>query len=153
MHAGRQLLYAGARVKELLLTLLHLAVVTAKLGTDAKAGHTAGPGFGCPSDEKSRRYFRLVSARCRLKSVVGFTTIAERRSRRGRMRSAQKPTMMRSERRRRGDRFPRTIEDQQLLLDEHGFCDHGTGAAETGQPGGGRQQMEKQDGQITHERS
>jgi hypothetical protein len=31
LHAGRELLYAGARVKKLLLTLLHLAVVTAKL--------------------------------------------------------------------------------------------------------------------------
>src|SRR6188474_3176036 len=31
LHAGRELLYAGARVRKLLLTLLHLAVVTARL--------------------------------------------------------------------------------------------------------------------------
>ena len=31
LHSGRVLLYAGARMKELLLTLLHLAVMTAKL--------------------------------------------------------------------------------------------------------------------------
>jgi len=40
-----------------------------------------------------------------------------------------------------------------LLLDEHGFRDHGTRAARTGQSGDGRQQMQKEDGQITHERS
>jgi hypothetical protein len=40
-----------------------------------------------------------------------------------------------------------------LLLDEQRFRDHGTGAAGTRQPGGGRQQMEKQEGQIAHERS
>jgi hypothetical protein len=36
-------------------------------------------------------------------------------------------------------------QDQQLLLDEQGFCDHGMGPAGTG-----RQQMEKRGGQVTH---
>ena len=52
-----------------------------------------------------------------------------------------------------GRPFPRTVEDQQLPLDEQRFRDHETGAAGTGQLGGGRQQTEKQDGQITYERS
>jgi hypothetical protein len=43
-----------------------------------------GPGFGT-LDEKSRRYFRVVSARWRLKSVESLTTIAERITRPGRM--------------------------------------------------------------------
>ena len=42
------------------------------------------------------------------------------------------------------------IEDQQLVLDEHGLGHHGTGAAGTGEPGDGRQQMQKQDGHIAH---
>jgi hypothetical protein len=37
-----------------------------------------GPGFFGTPDEKSWRYFRLVSARWSLKSVEGFMTIAER---------------------------------------------------------------------------
>ena len=49
-----------------------------------------------------------------------------------------------------GRTFPGAIEDQQLVLDEHGFGHHGTGAAGTGEPGDRRQQMQKQDGQIAH---
>jgi hypothetical protein len=49
-----------------------------------------------------------------------------------------------------GRPFSRTIEDQQLVLDKHGFGHHGTGAAGPGEPGDGCQQMQKQDGQITH---
>jgi hypothetical protein len=45
---------------------------------------------------------------------------------------------------------PRTIEDQQLLLDEHRFGYTETRAAGTGKSGDGRQQMEKKDGQIPH---
>ena len=36
------------------------------------------------------------------------------------------------------------------MLDEHGFGHHGTRAAGTGESGDGRQQMQKQDGQIAH---
>ena len=46
--------------------------------------------------------------------------------------------------------FSRTIGDQPLVLDEHGFGHHGTGADGTGEPGGCRQQMQKQDGQVAH---
>jgi hypothetical protein len=49
-----------------------------------------------------------------------------------------------------GCTFPGTIEDHQLLLDEHGFGHDGTRAAWTGEPGDRRQQMEKKDGQIAH---
>ena len=47
---------------------------------------------------------------------------------------------------------PGPIEDQQLVLDEHGFRDHGTRAAGTDEPGDCRQQMQKKDGQIAHRR-
>jgi hypothetical protein len=49
-----------------------------------------------------------------------------------------------------GGPLPGTLEDQQLLLEEHGFGDHGTGAARTRQSGDGHQQMQKEDGQIAH---
>ena len=39
-----------------------------------------------------------------------------------------------------GRAFSTTIEDEQLVLDEHGFGDNGTGAARTGQPGDSCQQ-------------
>ena len=64
-----------------------------------------GPGFFRTLNENSRRYFRCVSARWSLKSVEGFRMIAERISRRGRMRSAHTPATMRSARRRLGERF------------------------------------------------
>jgi hypothetical protein len=38
------------------------------------------------------------------------------------------------------------------VLDEHGFGHHRASAAGTGEPGYGRQQMQKQDGQIAHRR-
>jgi hypothetical protein len=47
-----------------------------------------------------------------------------------------------------GGPFPGTIEDQQLLLEEQGFGDDGTGAARTGQSGERRQQMKKKNRQI-----
>jgi hypothetical protein len=37
-----------------------------------------GPGFLTSFDEKSRRYFCWISARCRLNSADGLKTIAER---------------------------------------------------------------------------
>src|SRR5262249_58774007 len=43
-----------------------------------------GPGFFRTWGENRRRYFRFVSARGRLNSVEGFSTIAERISRAGR---------------------------------------------------------------------
>ena len=49
-----------------------------------------------------------------------------------------------------GTSSPGTIEDQQLLLDEHGFSDHGTCAAGTSESGDRCQQMQKNDGQIAH---
>jgi hypothetical protein len=50
-----------------------------------------------------------------------------------------------------GRTVPGSIEDQQLVLDEHGFSDHGPRAAGPGQSGDRRQQMEEQDGQGTHD--
>jgi hypothetical protein len=46
--------------------------------------------------------------------------------------------------------LPGPIEDQQLVLHEHGFGDNGTGAAGTGQSGDRRQQMQKKNGQVAH---
>jgi hypothetical protein len=51
-----------------------------------------------------------------------------------------------------GRPFSRTVEDQQLVLDEHGFGHHRPGTAGTSESGHGRQQMQKQDGQIAHRR-
>jgi hypothetical protein len=42
-----------------------------------------GPGLIGSFDEKSRRYFRWISARCTLNSVDGLTTIADRINRPG----------------------------------------------------------------------
>jgi hypothetical protein len=47
---------------------------------------------------------------------------------------------------------PGTIEDDQLLLDEHGFGHHGAGATWTDELGDRRNQMSKKDGQIAHVR-
>ena len=47
-------------------------------------------------------------------------------------------------------RYSGPIEDQQLLLDEHGFGDHRARAAGTGKSGDRHQQMQKKDGQIAH---
>src|SRR5712692_470954 len=49
-----------------------------------------------------------------------------------------------------GGPFPGTIENQQLVLDEHGFGDYGARAAGAGQSGNCRQHMQKKDGQIAH---
>jgi hypothetical protein len=64
-----------------------------------------GPGFIGRFDEKSRRYFPWISARCRRNSVGGLKTIAERINRPGRMNTAHRPATTRSEGRRLGDRF------------------------------------------------
>ena len=44
----------------------------------------------------------------------------------------------------------RPIEDRELVLDKHRFGHDGTGAAGTREPGDGRHQMQKKDGQIAH---
>jgi hypothetical protein len=46
--------------------------------------------------------------------------------------------------------LPGPIEDQELLLEKHGFRDHRTSAAGTGKPRDGCQQMENEDGQVAH---
>ena len=76
--------------------------------------------------------------------------MADRTSRPGRMSSVHTPATRRSARRRLGERFPRAIEDQQLLLDENGLGHHGPGTAGAGEPGDRRHQMKKQDGQVAH---
>jgi hypothetical protein len=62
------------------------------------------------------------------------------------LQAAHKPAITRSETEIRRP-FSRAIEDQQLVLDEHGFGHHGAGAG-TSEPAHRRQQMKKQDGQI-----
>jgi hypothetical protein len=49
-----------------------------------------------------------------------------------------------------GRPFSRPIQDQQLVLDEHGFGHHSAGTAGPSEPNNGRQQMQKQNGQIAH---
>jgi len=46
--------------------------------------------------------------------------------------------------------FPRPIEDEQLVLEEHGFGDHRTGAAGTDKSGDCREQVENEEGQVAH---
>ena len=70
--------------------------------------------------------------------MKGFSTIADRISRPGRMRSAQTPATTEAE---MGCTFPGTIEDEQLLPDEHGFGHHGAGPAGTDELGDRRNQM------------
>jgi hypothetical protein len=49
-----------------------------------------------------------------------------------------------------GCTVPGTIEDEQLLLHEHGFGHDGTRAAGTGEADDSGQQMQKRDGEIAH---
>jgi hypothetical protein len=42
------------------------------------------------------------------------------------------------------------IQNQQLVLDQDGLGHHRTRAARTGEPGDGRQEMEKQDNHVAH---
>ena len=112
-----------------------------------------GPGFCGAFDENSRRYFCLLRAQCKLKSVEGSQNDS----------GADQPTRAYEERTHSGDdaiseteigrTFPGWLEDEQLLLDEDGFGHHRTGAAGTGHPGERRQQMDKKDGQIAHGQS
>ena len=44
--------------------------------------------------------------------------------------------------------MPRTIEDQELLLDEKGLSDHRTDAARTQESGEGREEMDEKDHEI-----
>jgi hypothetical protein len=46
--------------------------------------------------------------------------------------------------------FSRPIEDDQLLLEQHRFGDHRTGAAGTGKSGNCREQVENKDGEVAH---
>ena len=62
------------------------------------------PGLPPRWEEKSNRYLRFLRAWWRLKRVEGFSTMAERIRRAGRMRRAHKPATRRSEVRRFGDR-------------------------------------------------
>ena len=68
-----------------------------------------GPGFRRCLGAKSKRYLRFTKARWNTMSVDGFSTLAERSSRPGRIRLAQRLAMMRSIGRRFGalarDRF------------------------------------------------
>ena len=80
--------------------------------------------------------------------MEGFRTIAERirRAHEGRTPTGNDAI---SKAEVRGT-FPGPIEDQQLLLDEQGLGHYRARAAGTGEPGDGRQEMEKQHGQIAH---
>ena len=66
------------------------------------------------------------------------------------MRSAHKPATVAINEAEIGRSFPRTIEDKQLVLDEHGFGDHGTRAAGTGESGDCPQQVDEEDCQVAH---
>ena len=98
-----------------------------------------GPGFFGTVDENSRRYFRVVSARWRRRSVEGFRTMG----------GTDQAVWAHDQRTHPGDHpinktevggtSPGAIENQQLLLDEYGLGHHGTRPAQTGEPGDSRQ--------------
>ena len=69
----------------------------------------------------------------------------------GRNASMQKPAMIRSEARRLGARFAPTIEDPQLMFDEHRLGNDGTEASwPPCYPGYGDDQMNEKDDDIAH---
>jgi hypothetical protein len=74
--------------------------------------------------------------------------IAERVNRPGRMKTEHRPATTRSEGRRLGDRFGERLRINSWCLTSTDSAT--TGAAGTGEPGVGRYQMQKQDGQIAH---
>src|SRR5438874_13716698 len=63
-----------------------------------------GPGRRPRLGENNMQYFRLLSTLWRCSSVEGFRTMAERRTRAGRMKRVHKPAMIRSAARRLGAR-------------------------------------------------
>jgi hypothetical protein len=77
-----------------------------------------GPGFFRGVDENNRRYFLVVSVRWKRRSVDGFTTIAARTIRLGRITSAQRPAIRRSRNPQLWRTRPGAIQDQQLLLEK-----------------------------------
>src|SRR6516164_5799086 len=85
-----------------------------------------GPGRRRRLGENNMRYFRLHSRLWRCSRVEGFRTMAERRTRAGRMNSVHKPATIRSVARRLGRTLAPAIEDEQLVTDQHGFGDNGT---------------------------
>ena len=107
-----------------------------------------GSGFVGLLNEKSRRYVRCVSARRRLNRLEDD-------------RGTDQPTRAHEERTDAGDHavseteirtsLARATEDQQLLLDQQEFSDHGAHPARTSQACDSRQQMEEKDSQIAHD--
>jgi hypothetical protein len=63
------------------------------------------PGLLLRLGENRRRYFRFFRAWWKFRRVEGFSTIADRRTRARRIRSAHKPAIIRSDARRLGARF------------------------------------------------
>src|SRR6516225_10340273 len=80
-----------------------------------------GPGRHGRLAENKMRYFRLLSTLWKCSRVEGFRTIAQRRTRAGRMKTAHNPAIIRSVARRLG-----TLAPQQLMPHQHGFGDNGT---------------------------
>ncbi|HTF61186.1 MAG TPA: hypothetical protein VK638_00595 [Edaphobacter sp.] len=94
-----------------------------------------GPGRCLRSGENNQRYFRFLSTLWRWSRVEGFRTMAERRTRAGRMKRVHKPTMIRGTQ--VGRTLSTTIEDQQLMPEQCGFGDDGTESARPCQSGQG----------------
>ena len=118
------------------------AAMTSRLGP-------LGPGSVGRLGEKSRRYFRWISARCRRNSVDGSKTIGERMNRPGRIKSAHRPTTTRSEGRRFGDRFR-----DRLRISSWCLTSTDSATTERAPPGPARRVTAasrcRKDGQIAH---
>ena len=77
-------------------------------------------------------------------------TMAERRTRAGRMKRVHKPAMIRSAARRLGARLRPRLRTEQLMPDQCGFGNNGTESARPCQSGHGDDQMNEQDEEVAH---
>ena len=120
-----------------------MAAISSRLGP-------FGPGLFGIVDENSRRYFRVVSARWRRRSVEGFRTIATRTSRPGRMSSVHTPATTRSARRRLGERRRERLRIRSCCLMSTDSATTARAPARPNEPDEGRHEVQKQAGQVAH---
>src|SRR6266702_315635 len=109
-----------------------------------------GPGLCRRFAEHSIRSFRLLKAWSRASSVEGFSSIAERRRRVGRTKSAIQPIKDALRHGEIGGSSSRAIHDRKLVLKEKQLRNEGTDATGTEQPGQGSDEVDEENDQIAH---
>ncbi len=83
---------------------LGLRLLVSIMAATSSGDGSCGPGLPRRFGEKSCRYFRFTNAECKARRVEGFSTMAARSNRPGRMKSVHRPAMTRSIGRRLGAR-------------------------------------------------